>query len=230
MQKSKNLADEILEVAQRQFHDYGYDATTFQRIADEIGITKGSITYHFKNKHLIVDGLLADYFALLRDYIEQTDSEGHNVYWSRCVMYIFAHRTFLGSRHNRSLFYHKTQMQLWETSKLDSLTAIYRDIAEDFHKDLSPRDIQFSAFLDFGARHRLYQEFCRPESDMTINDFCYYAVRLIGQLCNLDEATIQHNIRSAFAFADSHTPPIPPLLTEPVELPTATFHEFVEQE
>lgn len=229
MQKSKNLAQEILSVSERLFHDYGYDATTFQQIADEIGITKGTITYHFKNKHLIVDRLISDYFALLHAFVRDQIAQIPNVYWSYCVVYIFAHRTFLGSRRNRDLFYHKTQMQLWETSKLNALENMYRRIAHDFHKQITEQDVQFNAFLDFGGRHRLYQEFCHPKSSMTINDFCHYTIRLIGQLSMLDQATIDYNIQSAFAFADTHTPPLPPLLTEPTEPPTATFHEFHEE-
>ena len=33
--------------------EYGYSGTTFQKIADELNITKGAITYHFKNKFMI---------------------------------------------------------------------------------------------------------------------------------------------------------------------------------
>ena len=65
-EQKKNLKEEILRVAETMFCQYGYDATTFQKIADELHITKGSITYHFKNKHFIMGTLFEEYFALLR--------------------------------------------------------------------------------------------------------------------------------------------------------------------
>lgn len=47
-QRTQNLKAQILQVAGRMFLEYGYSGTTFQKIADELNITKGSITYHFK--------------------------------------------------------------------------------------------------------------------------------------------------------------------------------------
>ena len=46
--ENKNLKDSILEVTGRMFLQYGYNGTTFQKVADELHIAKGSITYHFK--------------------------------------------------------------------------------------------------------------------------------------------------------------------------------------
>lgn len=39
---------------------------------------------------------------------------------------------------------------------------------------------------------------------MTLDQYCYYHIYLIGALCKLDELTIQENIHSAFRFADAH--------------------------
>ena len=61
-EKHTNLKEEILNIAQSMFRDYGYDGTTFQKIADQLGITKGAITYHFKNKHLIMAHFFDLYF------------------------------------------------------------------------------------------------------------------------------------------------------------------------
>ena len=53
--ENKNLKDSILEVTGRMFLQYGYSGTTFQKVADELHIAKGSITYHFKNKFMIME-------------------------------------------------------------------------------------------------------------------------------------------------------------------------------
>jgi AcrR family transcriptional regulator len=40
----------ILETAQRLFGELGYDATSLQMIADELGLTKAAVYYHFRAK------------------------------------------------------------------------------------------------------------------------------------------------------------------------------------
>jgi AcrR family transcriptional regulator len=41
---------QILETAQRLFTELGYDATSLQMIADEMGLTKAAVYYHFRAK------------------------------------------------------------------------------------------------------------------------------------------------------------------------------------
>jgi AcrR family transcriptional regulator len=41
---------QILETAQRLFTEHGYDATSLQMIADEMGLTKAAVYYHFRAK------------------------------------------------------------------------------------------------------------------------------------------------------------------------------------
>jgi AcrR family transcriptional regulator len=45
---------QILETAQRLFADKGYDATSLQMIADELGLTKAAVYYHFRAKSEIL--------------------------------------------------------------------------------------------------------------------------------------------------------------------------------
>jgi AcrR family transcriptional regulator len=41
---------QIVETAQRLFAEHGYDATSLQMIADELGLTKAAVYYHFPAK------------------------------------------------------------------------------------------------------------------------------------------------------------------------------------
>jgi AcrR family transcriptional regulator len=45
---------QILETAQRLFAELGYDATSLQMIADELGLTKAAVYYHFRTKSEIM--------------------------------------------------------------------------------------------------------------------------------------------------------------------------------
>ena len=51
--KRKRKKKEIFDFAKHIFWEEGYDALTFKRISEELGISQGSIAYHFKKKHRI---------------------------------------------------------------------------------------------------------------------------------------------------------------------------------
>ncbi|WP_196073069.1 TetR/AcrR family transcriptional regulator [Nakamurella alba] len=42
--------NDLVDVATQAFHDNGYDATSLQQIADEVGMLKGSLYYYFQSK------------------------------------------------------------------------------------------------------------------------------------------------------------------------------------
>jgi AcrR family transcriptional regulator len=48
--QAEQTRQEILETAQRLFAERGYDATSLQMIADEMGLTKAAVYYHFPAK------------------------------------------------------------------------------------------------------------------------------------------------------------------------------------
>jgi AcrR family transcriptional regulator len=48
--QAERTRQQILETAQRLFTDRGYDATSLQMIADEMGLTKAAVYYHFPAK------------------------------------------------------------------------------------------------------------------------------------------------------------------------------------
>lgn len=50
--------DEILDVAERLFCTNGYDNTSTNDILAEIGIARGTLYYHFKNKEDILDAMI----------------------------------------------------------------------------------------------------------------------------------------------------------------------------
>ena len=51
--------NEILDVAERLFCTNGYDNTSTNDILAEIGIARGTLYYHFKNKEDILDAMIA---------------------------------------------------------------------------------------------------------------------------------------------------------------------------
>ena len=56
--QAERTRQQILETAQRLFLDRGYDATSLQMIADEMGLTKAAVYYHFRAKSEILHATL----------------------------------------------------------------------------------------------------------------------------------------------------------------------------
>ena len=58
--------ERILEASAKLFAEKGYSATGIDEIARNVGITKSVIYYHFKNKEDILQTLIAEAFAQIR--------------------------------------------------------------------------------------------------------------------------------------------------------------------
>lgn len=58
--------ERILEASAKLFGEKGYSATGIDEIARNVGITKSVIYYHFKNKEDILQTLIAEAFAQIR--------------------------------------------------------------------------------------------------------------------------------------------------------------------
>ena len=52
-----NTKEKILVTALRLFAVYGYEAVSVSRIAGELGITKGALYKHYKNKRDIFNSI-----------------------------------------------------------------------------------------------------------------------------------------------------------------------------
>lgn len=68
---------EVLDVAARVFHEKGYDATTIQDIADELGVLKGSVYYYISSKEDVLFELLEEvHQAALKAVLEAVERDG----------------------------------------------------------------------------------------------------------------------------------------------------------
>ncbi len=56
--QAERTRQQILETAQRLFTELGYDATSLQMIADEMGLTKAAVYYHFRAKSDILHAVM----------------------------------------------------------------------------------------------------------------------------------------------------------------------------
>ena len=201
------LKQDVLDVAERLFKEHGYDHTTFNMIADELGITRAGIVYHFKNKHMVLHALFEKFFNQLHEYVRANLTEGFNYYLYFCVFHIYVSREIIKNEHNYQLFYHKDYVGSWEREKLLDIEESFRLITDNFNKDFSKEELRLASVMELGARVQLFKEFTEGDGTITVEKYSYYRVYLMGVLSRLDEATINKNIERAFEFADNHTPP-----------------------
>lgn len=69
----RNTKDEIVRVGMRMFVEQGYDKTTLREIADELGVTKAALYYHFRTKEDIVHAALDAHTARIDGIVQWLD-------------------------------------------------------------------------------------------------------------------------------------------------------------
>lgn len=60
---------EIRSTALRRFTEQGYDKTSLREIAEDLGVTKAAVYYHFRSKEEIVESIVAEMATVLDDLI-----------------------------------------------------------------------------------------------------------------------------------------------------------------
>jgi AcrR family transcriptional regulator len=69
--QAEHTRQQILETAQHLFAEHGYDATSLQMIADEMGLTKAAVYYHFHAKTDILHEALQPGVERLGDLLDE---------------------------------------------------------------------------------------------------------------------------------------------------------------
>jgi len=72
------MKNKILEVALNKFLNKGYEGTSLSEIANEVGITKAALYYHFKNKDDMYLGVLDKYFESISEFNKDHHIEGES--------------------------------------------------------------------------------------------------------------------------------------------------------
>ena len=78
----------ILQSALDLFYQKGYSKTTFDQIAARIGLTKGAVYWHFKNKPDLVAALINDYVAKKQLYLEKKVPSLNNLKILKSTFYV----------------------------------------------------------------------------------------------------------------------------------------------
>lgn len=70
---SKRRQQEVTDVAARIFHEKGYQGTSIQEIAEEVGILKGSLYYYIETKEDLLFGVIKEAYDAALSLIEELE-------------------------------------------------------------------------------------------------------------------------------------------------------------
>lgn len=68
-----DVREQILESALRHFETQGYSGTSLRDIADELGLTKAALYYHFPSKKGLIEALVGPANEQMRDVMKLRD-------------------------------------------------------------------------------------------------------------------------------------------------------------
>jgi len=71
-------ASQILDVAERLVQERGFNAFSYGDVANELGITKAALHYHFASKAELGDALIERYSERFFDALERADADGRD--------------------------------------------------------------------------------------------------------------------------------------------------------
>lgn len=74
-EKGQNSRERIIEKANRLFYTKGYNQTSFADIANDVGITKGNLHYHFRSKDELLETVITYRMVLISELLAQWDKQ-----------------------------------------------------------------------------------------------------------------------------------------------------------
>jgi AcrR family transcriptional regulator len=72
--QAEQTRQQILETAQRLLTEVGYEATSLQMIADEMGLTKAAVYYHFRAKSDILHAIMLPGFQRVKALLDEAET------------------------------------------------------------------------------------------------------------------------------------------------------------
>ncbi|HUR07288.1 MAG TPA: helix-turn-helix domain-containing protein [Nonomuraea sp.] len=76
--KGSQTRADIQEAALSLFTEHGYDATSMREIAEQLGITKAALYYHFDSKEAVIRSLFTDHLRALDDLLDWAAEQPHS--------------------------------------------------------------------------------------------------------------------------------------------------------
>jgi len=160
----KNMREEILDAAAQLFKKKGYNGTSMQDIAKDVGILKGSIYYHFNSKNEIFNEVLHNGINPVLRNAEQVI--GENISSREKLRKLFSYHISHIMDHNLSLLIYFREREKLPAAQMEEYLAkrdhyenIFREVLkEGIEQGLFPDDnVNLTVFAIFGMCNWIIQ-------------------------------------------------------------------------
>ncbi|MGT2718481.1 TetR/AcrR family transcriptional regulator [Streptococcus oricebi] len=81
---SKQTVGQLMEVARKHFILYGYDKSSLEKIVAEVGMTRGALYHHFKNKRALFVAVLNEIQKEVGQAVER-EADSHTDTWEQLL-------------------------------------------------------------------------------------------------------------------------------------------------
>ncbi|MFI6290708.1 TetR/AcrR family transcriptional regulator [Nonomuraea sp. NPDC050790] len=108
----------IQQIALRLFTEQGYEATSLREIAEELGVTKAALYYHFKTKDDIVASLADDRVAEIEELLDWLRSQPRTPETRRELIIRYAERLDRPRQAELARFLERNQTALRDHPKI----------------------------------------------------------------------------------------------------------------
>ena len=78
MSQHTDSRDQILASAQRLFMEQGFRGISMRQIAEQVGLTKAALYYHFRDKEELFVAIVERYLAHIAEVVDQASTQGEN--------------------------------------------------------------------------------------------------------------------------------------------------------
>jgi AcrR family transcriptional regulator len=160
----------IQEIALRLFIEQGYEATSLREIAEELGVTKAALYYHFKTKEDIVTSLVDLRVAEMEELLEWFRTQPKTPEARRELLERYAER-LIKPRHLEVVrFMERNQTALREHPKLHRMRESMLEITKELSDPADPLATRISRSMALFTLHAgkwMSQEESLSDDDIT---------------------------------------------------------------
>ena len=180
----------ILEVAERLFYEGGFDATSVDIVASELGVTKPFIYNYFPNKVAILEGLYERSAERLLVYVEgDGKSGGDPVSRLRSFVKLFVHENVKFQVGSGVYLQEEKHLQKEALARIRAIerkfnkrltSLIQEGVEEKVFKVKNPDIASLSISGMVRWVHRWYRPDGRLGADEIADEIAEYALRIVG--------------------------------------------------
>ncbi|MEV7011499.1 helix-turn-helix domain-containing protein [Streptosporangium sp. NPDC051022] len=112
MRENADTRTRIQEIALKFFVEQGYEATSLREIAEELGVTKAALYYHFKSKDEIVASMAEDRLREVEKLIDWAKTQPRTEETRRELVRRYSEDLHRGRHHEVMRFFERNQTSL----------------------------------------------------------------------------------------------------------------------